>query len=177
MMPAKTRRRALIGALAVLAAAVVGISVAGLQKNIVYYLDPAELQALGTSGHGAMVRLGGLVQQNSVHWDAKTMALSFDVGVAETGAPSVRVEASGAPPQMFQEGIGAVVEGSFDGRVFRAERVMVKHSNEYRPPAPGERPGDLYGTLEAPLDPRDDAKLRGPRPPLPSTGAPPTVYE
>ena len=36
---------------------------------------------------------------------------------------------------MFQEGIGAVVEGMLgEDDVFRTDRVMVKHSNEYSAP-------------------------------------------
>ena len=145
------RRTLLFGALAALAVGVGALSYAGIEKNLVYYLSPDELLAQGAQAQGATVRLGGLVQKNSVHWDAKTMRLAFDVGVADTGGPHVHVAATGAPPQMFQEGTGAVVEGAFDGQIFHAERVMVKHSNEYRPPAPGEAPKDLCGTLEAPL--------------------------
>lgn len=130
--------------------AVVGtLSVRGLEKNLVYYLDPAELLAKGPAARGATVRLGGLVQAHSVDWQPQTLRLRFRVGLAAEGEPSVVVQAAGAPPQMFQEGIGAVVEGQYDGQIFRADRVMVKHSNEYRPPAEGERPQDLLGTLQA----------------------------
>jgi cytochrome c-type biogenesis protein CcmE len=49
---------------------------------------------------------------------------------------------------MFSEGMGVVVEGSYreDG-VFRSHNVMVKHSNEYRPPKEGEHPRELYRSL------------------------------
>lgn len=52
------------------------------------------------------------------------------------------------PPQMFQEGIGAVVEGALnpDG-TFEANRLMVKHGNEYRPPKEGEMPQQIYQQL------------------------------
>ena len=40
---------------------------------------------------------------------------------------------------MFREGIGVVVEGSYaDTGIFRSNRLMVNHSNEYRPPKEGE---------------------------------------
>jgi cytochrome c-type biogenesis protein CcmE len=95
--------------------------------------------------------LGGVVQKDSIDWDPATLKLNFRVGMqAEGGPASVLVNSTGAPPQMFQEGIGAVVEGEYDGKMFHADRVMVKHSNEYRAPTAGERPQELYKTLLTP---------------------------
>ena len=145
----KSRRLLLIGAGALTLLVVTLLNLRGLEKNLIYYLDAKELQDRGQKGQGGTVRLGGLVQKNSVKWDAQRLALSFRVGLADTGEPNILVQATGAPPQMFQEGIGAVVEGQYDGQAFHADRVMVKHSNEYRPPAEGERPEDAMGTLEA----------------------------
>ncbi len=52
------------------------------------------------------------------------------------------------PPQMFREGIGVVVEGTFDkSQVFSSNRLMVNHSNEYRAPKPGEEPRKWQETL------------------------------
>ena len=48
---------------------------------------------------------------------------------------------------MFREGIGVVVEGKYDGQQFQADRVIVKHSNEYRPPEEGREPENVYKTL------------------------------
>ena len=61
------------------------------------------------------------------------------------GTVTVPVEVSGNPPQMFREGIGAVVEGRLgpDG-VFHSDKVMVKHNNEYQAPEDG---GDPRKTL------------------------------
>lgn len=152
----KTRSLAILAIL--IAAGVVGyIAFGGIEKNLVYYLAPDELLARGQAAHGATVRLGGLVQRGSLDWQPQTLSLRFRVGLTDEGPPSILVQSRGAPPQMFQEGIGAVVEGIFDGEVFRAERVLVKHSNEYRPPAPGEKPDQVYGTLVAPTPPMQPA--------------------
>jgi len=151
--PDRKRRLILVGSLTVLALAVTALSFGGIEKNLVYYLSPEELLAKQDAATGATVRLGGVVQKGSVHWDARTMELSFAVGMADQGEPHVQVQARGAPPQMFQEGIGAVVEGVYDGHVFLGERVMVKHSNEYRPPAPNEAPEVTFSTLDAPDPP------------------------
>ena len=52
---------------------------------------------------------------------------------------------------MFRERIGVVVEGSFDrSQTFTSSRLMVNHSNEYRPPKPGDGRGLVEDTVSAP---------------------------
>ena len=170
------RRMLLLGAAVATLGLVVTLNLRGLEKNLIYYLDASELRARGQAATGAVVRLGGLVQKKSVHWDPNALSLQFRVGMADEGEPSVVVLATGAPPQMFQEGIGAVVEGQYDGQVFHADRVMVKHSNEYRPPEPGESPTNLTRTLEAPLKTAGPIQPRA-SPPLGQPNPMSTRYE
>lgn len=117
----------------------------GLDKNVVFFLTPQELLAKGANGYDVPVRLGGLVVPGTVQWDEKTLHLQFKV-TDDTG--TVLVHEVGAPPQMFQPGMGVVVEGKL-GRdnVFQATNLMVKHSNQYHPPKPGEKPEEIYRTL------------------------------
>jgi cytochrome c-type biogenesis protein CcmE len=116
----------------------------GLQKNVVFFLTPKELLAKGSDGIGVPVRLGGQVKPGSTKWDAKTLDLRFTV---TDGAKEVPVKSTGAPPQMFRDGMGVIVEGSFQSGVFQATNLMVKHSNEYRAPKPGEEAHEKYKTL------------------------------
>ena len=58
------------------------------------------------------------------------------------------VHSTGSPPQMFRDGMGVVVEGRVGaGGVFEATSLMVKHSNAYRAPKPGEEAHEKYKTL------------------------------
>lgn len=124
-----------LGALGVAAAVLAYVSFGDLEENLVYYWSPAELLHKGPDGYGASVRLGGVVEQGSMDWSDDTLNLTFRLSmVPEPGGIAVPVVAKGAPPQMFRESIGAVVEGHYDGAVFEADRVMVKHSNEYQTP-------------------------------------------
>jgi cytochrome c-type biogenesis protein CcmE len=117
----------------------------GLRENVVFFLTPQELLAKGTDGVGVPVRLGGQVKPGSVAWDAKTMALSF---IVTDGAKEMLVHSTGAPPQMFRDGMGIIVEGRVGaGGAFEATNLMVKHSNEYRAPKPGEEAHEKYKTL------------------------------
>ena len=117
----------------------------GLEKNVVFFLTPNELLAKGSAGVGVPVRLGGQVKPGSVQWDAKALDLRFTV---TDGAREMAVRSTGAPPQMFRDGMGVIVEGQAgrDG-VFEATSLMVKHSNEYRAPKPGEEAHEKYKTL------------------------------
>ena len=120
----------------------------GLQKNVVFFLTPQELLAKGNEGVGVPVRLGGQVKPGSLKWDAKALDLRFTV---TDGAREIQVHSTGAPPQMFREGMGVIVEGRVGaGGVFDATNLMVKHSNEYRAPKAGESPHDLYKSLLKP---------------------------
>ena len=146
--PNPSRRRRNRGAMAAVAVVVLVLAWlvwGGIDKNIVYVLTPSELLAKGTEGYDRPVRLGGLVAANTVNWNSDKLDLRFDV---TDGQKAVKVQSRGAPPQMFRAGIGVVLEGRYrrDG-VFESSSVMVKHSNEYKPPHAGERPEELYKTL------------------------------
>ncbi|MFK7926968.1 MAG: cytochrome c maturation protein CcmE [Myxococcota bacterium] len=126
-----------LGALSVASAALLAVvfsdslatSVFG-EDNMVYYWSPTELSENSDVAKKATVRLGGMVRRgDDPEWDKK-LPLEFYL---EDGDNKVRVRSTGAPPQMFREGIGAVIEGRMDADgVFETDRVMVKHSNEYR---------------------------------------------
>jgi cytochrome c-type biogenesis protein CcmE len=117
----------------------------GLEKNVVFFLTPQELLAKGDAGVDVPVRLGGQVKPGSMTWDAKALDLRFTV---TDGAREVQVHSTGAPPQMFRDGMGVIVEGRYgSGGVFEATSLMVKHSNEYRAPEPGEEAHEKYKTL------------------------------
>jgi cytochrome c-type biogenesis protein CcmE len=117
----------------------------GIGENLVYFLSPKELLAKGTAAYDVPVRLGGQVVPGSVQWNPDRLELRFRV---TDGAEQVNVRSTGAPPQMFRDGMGVVVEGRYRrGGEFESHNLMVKHSNEYRAPKPGEQPHELYKTL------------------------------
>lgn len=145
MTIAKKRKWGALAAVGVLAIAFAGLIYGGLDSNVVYFLTPKELAAKGEKGYDVPVRLGGQVKPGSVQWNDTTLDLRFRI---TDGAGEIAVRSRGAPPQMFKDGIGVVVEGRYgrDG-VFQSTSVMVKHSNEYKAPAKGERPAEMYKTL------------------------------
>ena len=142
----RTRRIFLAAALLVMGAALAVISSGALTEEIVYYWGPAEVLAAGEKAKGADIRLAGVVVAGSKQWDEESHLLTFEVADASS---TISVVNRGAPPQMFREGIGVVVEGTLreDG-VFESYRLMVKHSNEYKAPQEGVASEDLYETVK-----------------------------
>ncbi len=127
------KRARLILAAVLVVGALLYLIIGGIRGAIVYYTTPSELLAQGASAVGRSMRLGGQVAPGSKHWNAQTLDLHF---VLTDGTASVAVVHHGAPPDLFTEGQGAVVEGTYgsDG-IFTAHSIIVKHSEQYVPPA------------------------------------------
>ena len=125
----------MFAAFAVAIGAFIVIAAGGINKNLVYYWTPTDLLSNGDKAYGATIRLGGMVAPGSVKNRVGVSGLEFDV---KDASKIVHVKSAGVPPQMFRENIGVVVEGTMtrDG-YFRCNRLMVSHSNEYRPPKAG----------------------------------------
>lgn len=137
----------------VIIALAIGYLVFGrLEENLVYFVTPKELLAKGERAYEKSMRLGGMVQKGSIEWDSHHTSLKF---LLTDGEEEIRVTSSSTPPQMFQEEMGVVVEGRLSKGVgplagtpyFNADRLMVKHSNEYHPPKEGEKPTVIYKDL------------------------------
>jgi cytochrome c-type biogenesis protein CcmE len=133
---------------AVIATALVYMIYAGVSQSAVYFVTPSELG--GAAVAGKTYRLGGMVQRGSMQWEPRTLSLTFALS---DGKASVPVRHTGAPPDLFGEERGAVVEGSWsaDG-YFRATHIMAKHSEEYRAPHDTSQAGvkELMRTLSEP---------------------------
>lgn len=140
MTPANKNRLLGIGALAVAGVALALIAFGNIGENLVYYWTPGELLAQGDKAYGPTIRLGGMVKPGSIQWNEQHTRLTFAVADSkEAHSAAVMVDCQQVPPQMFRENIGVVVEGTFDkSQVFKTQRLMVNHSNEYRPPKEGQ---------------------------------------
>jgi cytochrome c-type biogenesis protein CcmE len=121
----------------IIVAAITYLIWAGVTQSVVYFVTPSEL--LASPVPSKTYRLGGLVLPGSLRWEAKSLDLSFTLS---DGRASVPVRHKGAPPDLFAEGRGAVVEGSWtpDG-YFKASLILAKHSEEYKAPHDGAAPG------------------------------------
>ncbi len=139
------RAKYLIGFLIILAA--IGyLAWGGLGKSLVYYVLPSEYADNPAKYAGKRVRLGGLVKQGSVHFNPKTLELKF---VVTDGVVDIPVEHTGTPPELFKDNQGVVVEGHFEGNVFKGDNLLIKHSESYQAPRKGEyTPDEVRKLLE-----------------------------
>lgn len=110
---------------AALIAVVLVVLLVTLQSNLVFFNTPTELVEL-TAGDDRL-RLGGEVVPGTVVETGDS--LQFDV---TDGRVSVTVVHSGAPQDLFQEGIGVVVEGTWTGGEFTSDSMIVSHDEQYR---------------------------------------------
>jgi cytochrome c-type biogenesis protein CcmE len=126
----RTRRLKLLIGAAVITACVGYLIYGGIQETIVYFVTPSELHAKGTSAYGRSLRLGGLVREGTWTKEPGTLFHTFEL---VDDSSMVKVAFRGIPPDLFGEGRGALVEGSYgpDG-VFQAKTILAKHSEEYK---------------------------------------------
>jgi len=96
-----------------------------LSDSLVYFKTPTELMQV-TPDTGR-IRLGGQVMGGTVVQEEG--AVAFEVGDGQT---VVAVLHKGAPSQLFNEEIGVVVEGRWDGSIFHSDTMLIKHDEQYR---------------------------------------------
>jgi cytochrome c-type biogenesis protein CcmE len=129
-----TKRAKLLVGGAVIAAALGYMIYAGVTQSAVYFVTPSEIQAAPVAGKS--YRLGGLVTRGSLKWEPRTLDLTFTL---TDGKATVPVRHKGTAPDLFGEGRGAVVEGSWSPEgYFKATLILAKHSEEYQAPHDGD---------------------------------------
>lgn len=106
-------------------AAILVVLMVNLSSALVYFNTPSEVAERSASDE--RLRLGGRVVPGSVVVGDGTVA--FDVEDCDF---SVAVVHTGVPPQLFQEGIGVVLEGAWTGVAFTSDTMLVKHDEQYR---------------------------------------------
>lgn len=113
-------------ALAFLGAAIFIFS--ALNQSMMYFVNPTELLTKSTN---TPLRLGGMVERGSIKRTTQDMKINFSVTDFTTTIPVVY---HGITPDLFQEGQGVVADGTWDGSVFIATKILAKHDENYMPP-------------------------------------------
>lgn len=130
----KKQRRFVAAAVALVS--VVGyLMVTGMKDAATYYYTPTELvQAVrkDDSLHDLGYKVGGRVVPGTVHYDQKTLDLTFTVMDIATGQTRFPVTYNGPLPDTFKEGRDVVVEGKFTrAGTFEASTVLTKCGSRY----------------------------------------------
>jgi cytochrome c-type biogenesis protein CcmE len=133
-----TRRRQMVAGL-VIAGALAFIVVEGLNNATVYFKTTAQAVAdkatLGTS----QFRIEGTVEPDVRQVGTTTQFSIYASGVA------VQIVDTGQPPQLFKPGVPVVLEGHWQGPVYAADLIMVKHTANYVEAHPDRLKSQLPG--------------------------------
>ena len=99
------------------------------RENVSYFYTPSEIDNLEIEIN-EKIRIGGFVQIDSFN---KISSSSFKFKITDEKA-SILVTFNGILPDLFREGQGAVIEGTFiDNDIFNATNVFAKHDENYMP--------------------------------------------
>ena len=125
------RKRRLIITLLILGAVGLAtvLSVFALQKNMTYLYSPTEVDA-GEAPDAHPFRLGGIVEEDSVHRVPGTLTTDF---VITDRFQSIPVSYTGILPDLFREGQSIVATGEMQDGRFVATEVLAKHDETYLP--------------------------------------------
>lgn len=117
-------------------AALAGLVYSGVKESMVYFYTPTEVREKTDAVRGKALRVGGMVVEGSVRWDPQQVLLTFALTDGQSNLP---VRHRGTAPDLFKEGAGAVVEGTWAPEGYlRSSTIMAKHSEEYKPPTQAE---------------------------------------
>ena len=131
-MKTRHKRLAIAGGVLVAVAAIAALVFNAFQSNMVFFFSPSQVAAK-EAPLSRTFRLGGLVQQGSVHRDGVTVNF-----VVTDLTQSVPVSYQGILPDLFKEGKGVVAQGRLENGVFVAREVLAKHDENYMPPEAAE---------------------------------------
>lgn len=124
--PASSRLR-IVAVVVIVLGAIAFLVLKGLGDATVYFKTAdeavAEKEALGDR----RFRIEGAVVTDSVHQAGDVV--EFEIISAGVTVP---VKHRGDPPELFRPGIPVVLEGNWEGDVYSSDRIMVKHTSEYR---------------------------------------------
>ncbi len=128
-MRKRSQRLWLIIAAAVLAAGGLGLAAVALQDTVAFAVTPSQVAERSIARPGRSVRVGGLVEENSIRHSGADLLFRITDGAAAT-----EVSFNGIPPDLFEEGQGVVAIGKFDeSGHLKADKILARHDENYMP--------------------------------------------
>jgi cytochrome c-type biogenesis protein CcmE len=101
-----------------------------LNKNILFFSSPTEINEREDIPFEKAMRVGGMVKKGSITINQKN--IQFIVTDFEN---EILISYSGTVPNLFAEEKGVVAEGRLkDKNFFIADRILAKHDENYMPP-------------------------------------------
>ncbi len=131
MHPRRRRRLAMVLGLVVGVGSAVALTLYALGQNLNLFYLPHQIRN-GEAPSNRVIRVGGVVVENSVKRDPESLRVYFDL--TDSYGASVTVQFEGILPDLFREGQGIVARGMLEGEGFvKAAEVLAKHDENYMP--------------------------------------------
>jgi cytochrome c-type biogenesis protein CcmE len=100
-----------------------------LSDNIVFYYPPSKIPQ---DKYSKLIRIGGLVKEKSI----KKINLRTTEFILTDNKNEIIVSFSGTLPNLFRETQGIIAKGIFNGVIFKAESLLTRHDETYKPKKP-----------------------------------------
>ena len=101
------------------------------EENLVFFYTPSQILN-GEAPKNRPIRLGGMVEPNSINRDEHSLAVEFNV--VDDKNSLIKVTYSGVVPDLFKEGKGVVAQGEYVDGIFQSTEILAKHDEDYMPP-------------------------------------------
>lgn len=143
--PPRDRRKGIRWRYAIIALLCIGAVVwmiTLMQRNVVFFktVDQAVHDRAKDGTHS--LRIGGAVVPGTIH----ELRNGATFKLTQNGV-TVLVDHTGDEPELFKNCAPVVAEGHWDGTTFESTRLLIKHGNDYKPPAHAKAqcPQDPFG--------------------------------
>jgi cytochrome c-type biogenesis protein CcmE len=93
-------------------------------KNTIYYYTTSETNSI--EDNSQRLKLGGFVMEDTIGKENSYTKFKITDGNKE-----IQIMFDGFIPDLFQENMGVILDGKFEGDTFFADDMLVKHDNEY----------------------------------------------
>ena len=101
------------------------------EENLVFFYTPSQILN-GDAPKNRPIRIGGMVEPNSINRDEHSLAVEFNV--VDDKNSLIKVTYSGVVPDLFKEGKGVVAQGEYVDGIFQSTEILAKHDENYMPP-------------------------------------------
>tara|TARA_B100000123_G_scaffold184287_1_gene137350 strand:+ start:181 stop:606 length:426 start_codon:yes stop_codon:yes gene_type:complete len=131
MLPKKVKERASLLAVFFFVSVIgVFLILNALNKNILYFNSPSDIEASQDINYDQKIRIGGMVKKNTLSIQGQEILF-----IVTDFKNEIKVSFKGTIPNLFAEGKGVVAEGKLqDKKFFIADRILAKHDENYMPP-------------------------------------------
>jgi cytochrome c-type biogenesis protein CcmE len=101
-----------------------------MQRNVVFFKTVSQAVADRTHDGTRTLRIGGAVLPGTI----RHTGAGADFDLTE-GGQTVLVDHTGTQPALFQDCAPVVAVGHWQGTTFESHLIIIKHGNQYQPPA------------------------------------------